>query len=62
MYYFYKVRLRYWKNREFFYKDYIVSFCEIIDFLLEKKIKNSSMEIYYIKPYFHNKLYSKKPM
>ena len=52
MTYFYEVKLRYWKNREWFQKTYIVSFVEIIDFLLEKKLKNSSMEIYTIKPYY----------
>lgn len=52
MTYFYKVKLRYWKNREWFEKTYIVSFVEIIDFLLEKKLKNSSMEIYSINPYY----------
>lgn len=52
MIYFYTVRLAYWKNNERFLVDYKVSFAEIMDFLYEKKKKYSSLEIYWIKPYY----------
>lgn len=52
MIYFYTIRLRFWINDEFVFKDYLVSFAEIVDFLYEKQRKNSSMEVYWIKPYY----------
>lgn len=52
MIYFYTVRLRYWINDNYVFKDYRLSFAEIADFLYEKQQENSSMEIYWIKPYY----------
>ena len=52
MIYFYTVRLAYWKNNQRILVDYVVSFAEIIDFLYEKQQKNSSLEVYWIKPYY----------
>lgn len=52
MIYFYTIRLRFWINDKSVFKDYVVSFAEITDFLYEKQLKNSSMEIYWIKPYY----------
>lgn len=52
MIYYYTVRLRFWINDKWVLKDYRVSFCEIADFLYSKQLKNSSMEVYWIKPYY----------
>ena len=52
MIYFYNIRLRFWKNNKYFFKDYLLSFADIADFLYYKKLKNSSMEIFWIKPYY----------
>lgn len=52
MIYYYTVRLCYWKNNERILVDYNVSFAEIIDFLYEKQKKYSSLEVYWIKPYY----------
>lgn len=52
MIYFYSVRLCYWKNNERILCDYKVSFADLIDFLYEKQQKYSSLEIYWIKPYY----------
>lgn len=52
MIYFYTIRLCFWKNNERILKDYRVSFAEIVDFLYEMQQKYSSMEIYWIKPYY----------
>ena len=52
MIYFYNIRLRFWKNNKYFFKDYLLSFADISDFLYYKKLKNSSMEIFWIKPYY----------
>lgn len=54
MIYFYTIRLRFWINDKFVFKDYRVSFAEIVDFLYEKQRKNSSMEVYWIKPYYRS--------
>ena len=52
MIYYYNVRLCYWKNNERFLVDYKDSFAEIIDFLYEKQKKYSSLEVYWIIPYY----------
>lgn len=52
MIYFYTIRLAYWKNNKRILVDYVVSFADIIDFLYEKQQKNSSLEVYWIKPYY----------
>lgn len=52
MIYYYSVRLAYWKNNERFLVDYVVSFAEIINFLYEKQQKYSSLELFWIKPYY----------
>ena len=52
MIYYYSVRLAYWKNDKRILVDYKVSFAEIIDFLYEKQKKYSSLEVYWIKPYY----------
>lgn len=52
MIYFYTIRLCYWKNNERIFVDYKVSFSDLIDFLYEKQQKYSSLEIYWIKPYY----------
>ena len=52
MIYFYTIRLCYWKNNERILVDYKVSFSDLIDFLYEKQQKYSSLEIYWIKPYY----------
>lgn len=52
MIYYYIVRLCYWKNNERILVDYRVSFAEIIDFLYEKQKKYSSLQVYWIKPYY----------
>lgn len=52
MIYFYNVRLSYFKNNTRVLIDYVVSFAELIDFLYEKRKINSSLEIYWIKPYY----------
>lgn len=52
MIYFYTIRLCYWKNNKRILCDYKVSFAEIVDFLWEKQQKYSSMEVYWIKPYY----------
>ena len=52
MIYYYTVRLAYWKNDKRILVDYKVSFSEIIDFLYEKQKKYSSLEVYWIKPYY----------
>ena len=57
MIYFYTIRLAYWKNNEKFLVDYVVSFADIVDFLYEKHLKYSSMQIYWIKPYYKSYLY-----
>lgn len=55
MIYFYRVKLCFFINNDKVFKDYIVSFAELTDFLYNKKKKNSSMEIYSIKPYYSDK-------
>lgn len=52
MIYLYTIRLAYWKNNTRILVDYVVSFADIIDFLYKKQQKNSSLEVYWIKPYY----------
>lgn len=52
MIYLYTIRLAYWKNNTRILVDYVVSFADIIYFLYEKQQKNSSLEVYWIKPYY----------
>lgn len=52
MIYFYSVRLCFYENQKKILCDYVVSFTDLIDFLVDYKCKNSSMEIYWIKPYY----------
>ena len=54
MIYFYSIRLRFWINDKYVFKDYRVSFAEIVDFLKDHQRNNSSMEVYWIKPYYRN--------
>ena len=51
MFYFYKVRLKFWINNKFILKDYLISYLDIADFLYYKKKNNSSCEIIFIKPF-----------
>lgn len=57
MIYLYTVRLCFWKNNKRILNDYVVTFAEIVDFLYEKQQKYSSMEIYWIKPYYRGGYY-----
>ena len=52
MIYFYDVRLRFWINKNFVLKDYLVSFLDLPDFLYYHKNKNSSCEIVFIKAHY----------
>lgn len=52
MIYFYDVKLCFFKNNVKIINEYLVSFAEIIDFLYFKKLHNSSVEVYSIKPHY----------
>lgn len=60
MIYFYDINLRFYKNDDVIFKRYIVSFIELLDFLNRIKARNSSMEIYSIKPYYGRIYYNQK--
>lgn len=54
MIYYYTIRLSFLKNNDRILCDYVVSFTDLIDFLVKHQRKNSSMQIYWIKPYYRS--------